>query len=215
MSRCPTTSPPTVPRQPLWRQARRAARLHRLRRKHSEPTSGSTNMRILMLALPVSPSPHSLRLRSGPLDRTPRAQSSSRRSRVATGSSSSSTGRISGRKRARSWRRRPNSSEDGATRISLVGNADRAGSPAYNEELSRRRADAVRAELERLGVPGSVIMVTAEGENAPIVPTADGVREPRNRYRRHRLPRARGRTASATAPARRSAISAAKASRTA
>jgi outer membrane protein OmpA-like peptidoglycan-associated protein len=70
----------------------------------------------------------------------------------------------------------------GATRISLVGNADRTGSPAYNEELSQRRADAVRAELERLGVPGSVIMVTAEGEDAPIVPTADGVREPRNRY---------------------------------
>jgi hypothetical protein len=70
----------------------------------------------------------------------------------------------------------------GATRISLVGNADRTGSPAYNEELSRRRADAVRAELERLGVPGSAITVTAEGENAPIVPTAEGVPEARNRY---------------------------------
>ena len=49
-------------------------------------------------------------------------------------------------------------------------------------ELSRRRADAVRAELERLGVPASVITVSAEGENAPIVPTAEGVREARNRY---------------------------------
>jgi hypothetical protein len=70
----------------------------------------------------------------------------------------------------------------GATHISLVGNADRAGSPAYNEELSRRRVDAVRAELESLGVPASVITVSAEGENAPIVPTAQGVREARNRY---------------------------------
>jgi hypothetical protein len=70
----------------------------------------------------------------------------------------------------------------GATHISLVGNADRTGSPAYNERLSRRRADAVRTELERLGVPASVITVSAEGENAPIVPTPQGVREARNRY---------------------------------
>jgi outer membrane protein OmpA-like peptidoglycan-associated protein len=69
-----------------------------------------------------------------------------------------------------------------STRISLVGNADRTGSPAYNEQLSRQRADGVRAELERLSVPPSVITVRAEGENAPIVPTADGVREARNRY---------------------------------
>ena len=70
----------------------------------------------------------------------------------------------------------------GSTRISLVGSADRTGSPAYNEELSRRRADAVRTELESLGVPAAVITVSAEGENAPIVPTAQGVREARNRY---------------------------------
>jgi outer membrane protein OmpA-like peptidoglycan-associated protein len=70
----------------------------------------------------------------------------------------------------------------GSTHISLVGSADRTGSPAYNEELSRRRADAVRTELERLGVPASVITVNAEGENAPIVPTPQGVREARNRY---------------------------------
>src|SRR5262245_3205035 len=70
----------------------------------------------------------------------------------------------------------------GSTHISLVGNADRTGSPAYNEELSRRRADAVRSELESLGVPASAITVSAEGENAPIVPTAQGVREARNRY---------------------------------
>ena len=70
----------------------------------------------------------------------------------------------------------------GATHISLVGNADRTGSPAYNEELSRRRVDAVRTELESLGVPAAVITVSAEGENAPIVPTAQGVREARNRY---------------------------------
>jgi hypothetical protein len=40
----------------------------------------------------------------------------------------------------------------------------------------------VRAELERLGVPAGAIEVRAEGENAPIVPNAQGVREPLNRY---------------------------------
>jgi hypothetical protein len=40
----------------------------------------------------------------------------------------------------------------------------------------------VRTELESLGVPAAAITVSAEGENAPIVPTAQGVREARNRY---------------------------------
>ena len=70
----------------------------------------------------------------------------------------------------------------GSARISLVGSADRTGSPAYNEKLSARRADAVRAELVRLGVPADAIAIRAEGENAPIVATAAGVREPLNRY---------------------------------
>jgi OmpA-OmpF porin, OOP family len=47
--------------------------------------------------------------------------------------------------------------------------------------LSRRRADAVAAELVRRGVPKSEIFVTAFGETHPLVPTADGVREPQNR----------------------------------
>ncbi len=70
----------------------------------------------------------------------------------------------------------------GSARISLVGSADRTGSPAYNEKLSARRAEAVRAELVRLGVPADAITVRAEGENAPLVATAAGVREPLNRY---------------------------------
>ena len=70
----------------------------------------------------------------------------------------------------------------GSARLSLVGSADRTGSPAFNRKLSARRADAVRAELERLGVPAGAIAVRAEGENAPIVANAEGVREPLNRY---------------------------------
>jgi outer membrane protein OmpA-like peptidoglycan-associated protein len=67
------------------------------------------------------------------------------------------------------------------TRIEVAGHADRSGTPQYNQRLSQRRADAVAAELERLGVPRSAMVVQAFGESRPLVPTADGVREPQNR----------------------------------
>lgn len=67
------------------------------------------------------------------------------------------------------------------TRINLTGHADRSGSAQYNLRLSQRRADAVKAELVKLGVPAGDITTVAKGESDPLVPTADGVREPRNR----------------------------------
>ncbi|MGE0256005.1 MAG: OmpA family protein [Alphaproteobacteria bacterium] len=66
-------------------------------------------------------------------------------------------------------------------KIRATGHADRAGSDAYNMRLSQRRADAVKAELVRLGIKASEIAVVARGETNPLVPTADGVREPQNR----------------------------------
>jgi OmpA-OmpF porin, OOP family len=68
-----------------------------------------------------------------------------------------------------------------ATRIEVAGHADRSGSPAYNQRLSQRRADAVAAELVAKGISRSEISVSAYGESRPLVPTADGVREPQNR----------------------------------
>ena len=67
------------------------------------------------------------------------------------------------------------------TRIEVAGHADRSGSPAYNQRLSQRRADAVAAELVRQGIAKNEIAVSAYGESRPLVPTADGVREPQNR----------------------------------
>ncbi|TCZ66122.1 OmpA family protein [Roseicella aquatilis] len=67
------------------------------------------------------------------------------------------------------------------TRIEVAGHADRSGTPQYNQRLSQRRADAVAAELVRRGVNRGEIAVTAYGESRPLVPTADGVREPQNR----------------------------------
>ncbi|HEV7264659.1 MAG TPA: OmpA family protein [Falsiroseomonas sp.] len=67
------------------------------------------------------------------------------------------------------------------TRIEVAGHADRAGNPQYNQRLSMRRAQAVGQELVRLGVPQGAIDLQAFGESRPLVPTADGVREPQNR----------------------------------
>lgn len=67
------------------------------------------------------------------------------------------------------------------TRIDVTGHADRAGGARYNERLSRRRALAVQRQLVAEGVPEKDIVIYARGEEDNLVPTRDGVREPRNR----------------------------------
>jgi hypothetical protein len=89
----------------------------------------------------------------------------------------------------------------GAARITATGYTDLSGSPAYNQALSERRAAAVQGELVRLGVPASVITVVGEGENDPLVPTADGVREARNRRVEIEIPQPPPPTPVAEAPA--------------
>jgi outer membrane protein OmpA-like peptidoglycan-associated protein len=65
--------------------------------------------------------------------------------------------------------------------IAVTGHTDKSGSDAYNQALSVRRANAVKAKLAQYGVPANVITTTGRGESEPLVPTADGVREPQNR----------------------------------
>jgi outer membrane protein OmpA-like peptidoglycan-associated protein len=67
------------------------------------------------------------------------------------------------------------------TRITLTGHADRSGPVPYNQRLSERRAEAVKARLVREGIPAGSIVTIGRGETQPLVPTADGVREPQNR----------------------------------
>ncbi len=69
----------------------------------------------------------------------------------------------------------------GTSRIELTGHADRSGSTGYNQSLSLRRAEAVKAQLVSLGLDPSEIATVGKGESAPLVPTPDGVREPQNR----------------------------------
>jgi outer membrane receptor protein involved in Fe transport/outer membrane protein OmpA-like peptidoglycan-associated protein len=67
------------------------------------------------------------------------------------------------------------------TEIEVTGHTDTVGSDAYNMRLSRRRAESVAAELEKMGIPSSEIAIFAKGKKDLLVPTADGVKEPQNR----------------------------------
>ncbi|HYD30283.1 MAG TPA: OmpA family protein [Azospirillaceae bacterium] len=69
----------------------------------------------------------------------------------------------------------------GTAGIVVSGNTDTSGSPRYNQDLSRRRAEAVRNALVRGGVDARNIQTQALGETSLLVPTPDGVREPSNR----------------------------------
>ncbi len=69
----------------------------------------------------------------------------------------------------------------GTAKIRVVGHTDRAGSLSYNKALSMRRAGTVKDALIVEGVMGSAISIAGRGEDEPIVPTADGAREPQNR----------------------------------
>jgi OmpA-OmpF porin, OOP family len=78
---------------------------------------------------------------------------------------------------ADAWKR----GQSATLQMGVTGHTDKAGSDAYNQALSVRRANAVKARLVQYGVPAAVVNTTGRGESEPLVPTADGVREPQNR----------------------------------
>lgn len=57
--------------------------------------------------------------------------------------------------------------------IHVVGYADRIGSPAYNQRLSKQRADAVRDYLVSTGVPLSRIDSKGMGESNPVTKSGE------------------------------------------
>ena len=65
--------------------------------------------------------------------------------------------------------------------VEVIGHTDRVGRVEANDELSRRRAEAVKTLLVAAGFPGDQIQTSGRGEREPLVPTADEVAEPRNR----------------------------------
>lgn len=65
--------------------------------------------------------------------------------------------------------------------VEVSGHTDRSGSAAFNDQLALDRAELVAQEILGLGVPERVVAVVSYGERAPVVATADGVSEARNR----------------------------------
>jgi hypothetical protein len=69
----------------------------------------------------------------------------------------------------------------GAPQVTVTGYTDTSGPAEYNLVLSQQRAETVADALVEEGVPATDIVTIGRGEEDLLVPTADGVREPRNR----------------------------------
>jgi outer membrane protein OmpA-like peptidoglycan-associated protein len=69
----------------------------------------------------------------------------------------------------------------GETHITIVGHTDTSGSVEYNQRLSVRRANVVVEALVDLGARRAAIKASGVGKTDLAVPTADGVKEAKNR----------------------------------
>jgi outer membrane protein OmpA-like peptidoglycan-associated protein len=69
----------------------------------------------------------------------------------------------------------------GAAKVVVTGYTDSAGPASYNLKLSEKRAKAVQDALVAQGIDAGKISAMSKGEEDPLVPTANGVREPQNR----------------------------------
>ena len=65
--------------------------------------------------------------------------------------------------------------------IAVVGHTDRYGSARGNEILALRRAQSVADRLVAASADAKLIEASSHGESNPLIPTADNVRERRNR----------------------------------
>lgn len=65
--------------------------------------------------------------------------------------------------------------------ITVIGHTDSVGTATYNDTLSLKRAEAVRRILLQEGISAVSIDVAGRGSRELLVPTQDGVSEPRNR----------------------------------
>jgi outer membrane protein OmpA-like peptidoglycan-associated protein len=65
--------------------------------------------------------------------------------------------------------------------VLVIGHTDKVGTDVFNDALSVQRAEVVRRALVARGIAAENIVVVGRGKREPIVPTADGVAEARNR----------------------------------
>ena len=65
--------------------------------------------------------------------------------------------------------------------VIVIGHSDAVGSDPFNDALARQRAETVRAELIRRGIAAENIQTSGRGKRDLLIPTPDGIAEPRNR----------------------------------
>ena len=66
-------------------------------------------------------------------------------------------------------------------RVAVTGYTDTDGSPAYNQQLSIRRADAVKNALVSNGIAPQAISVNGAGEAGLLIETPDQTKNEKNR----------------------------------
>ena len=65
--------------------------------------------------------------------------------------------------------------------ILVIGHTDAVGNAEFNDQLSRQRAQRVRDDLVKRGIAVDHIEVSGRGKREPLIPTSEGVSEPKNR----------------------------------
>jgi len=65
--------------------------------------------------------------------------------------------------------------------ILVIGHTDAVGNAQFNDQLSRQRAQRVRDDLINRGISADRIEVSGRGKREPLIPTPEGVSEPKNR----------------------------------
>jgi len=65
--------------------------------------------------------------------------------------------------------------------VAVIGHTDSVGAQAANDSLSLQRAESIRRELIRRGIPAENVQASGRGERELLVSTADNVAEARNR----------------------------------
>src|SRR3979490_48538 len=68
-----------------------------------------------------------------------------------------------------------------AAYITVIGHTDLVGPNPSNDALSLQRAERVKSILAERGIPAERILTAGRGRREPLIPTAEGVSEPRNR----------------------------------
>jgi outer membrane protein OmpA-like peptidoglycan-associated protein len=68
-----------------------------------------------------------------------------------------------------------------APEITVIGHTDQVGPDPTNDALSLQRAERVKSMLVGMGISPDRILTAGRGRREPLVRTADGVSEPRNR----------------------------------